>query len=802
VRDNAKSSSTGGSPGTGWGRCLALALTAAFALLLTPALASAADPGVAVPHFKENLGSAAEPTFGNPEGMAVDQASGDIYVVDAGNRTVSRWHADGTPSNFSALSATNVIDGHAGEADATPKGEILYGANNFDPVEVEIAVDNSGTATDGNLYVTFGSTGKEVDIFASNGEFKGSLTFSEPYVCGVAVDPSGAVYVGASENGTIYKYVPSGAVPVNADKTAEFTGVTEPCQLAAGAGPTAGYLFAASYSGALKKLNSSTGEVKYTVSSSATHGVTVDPSSGHVYQVHDHQLTEYDASGAASAAKLSEIDFGGLNTANGAAVDENSGHIYATHLNGAKVEIYAPYTVKVNIAGTGEGRVSSVGGFSGSGFYEGNPAIECHQPSQPGDVCETAIVEEPLIEPGLEIIYMRLLPAPGSELTAYTFDSGTGACAEEAGVINCGGGLGGNVELTATFNIEPEHYALNLSTSGSGSGTFECEDLTAATPAAPCLSGDEFVENHEVKVIPVAGAHSVFAEFNTEEGAEVCDSGSGSECVMTMSGSRTVNANFTLETFPLSTTPINTGGTGSFQCDVNGGGLGPCPAEVTYGDEVEVVANAGTESEVNTISGAGSCSVAGDRQSGTCVIASVSGPIAITAEFVSEGKIKKESSNVYGEVDIQTTLATENCDNLALGTGKFVPSNAEEEYSNGDCVVTVTATGAENELRAADETGGLGGTDETGHLTQEGEGKPFTLNKPLEVKGNGTTGGASPNPSGFLPLSSSQIIQNYSTPVSLDVVTVTFLQKIEAFEPLHTGTYSKTITLTLEQTAL
>lgn len=83
-----------------------LGLVLCAGLLLVPASASAAESHA----FLEKFGSANQPTFGEPEGMAVDQATGDLLVIDSGNQTLSRFKPDGTPDNFSAL-GTNVIDG-------------------------------------------------------------------------------------------------------------------------------------------------------------------------------------------------------------------------------------------------------------------------------------------------------------------------------------------------------------------------------------------------------------------------------------------------------------------------------------------------------------------------------------------------------------------------------------------------------------------------------------------------------------------------------------------------------------------
>jgi hypothetical protein len=55
-------------------------LLATAAFLLVPALASAASTHP----FLETFGSANQPTFGEPEGMAFNQSTGDLLVIDWG----------------------------------------------------------------------------------------------------------------------------------------------------------------------------------------------------------------------------------------------------------------------------------------------------------------------------------------------------------------------------------------------------------------------------------------------------------------------------------------------------------------------------------------------------------------------------------------------------------------------------------------------------------------------------------------------------------------------------------------------
>ncbi len=314
----------GASPGAGGsGAPARLALPLALlAALAVAALSAAPAEAVKVHVFKEVFGSAAKPTFAGATGMAVD-GSGRLLVIDSGIEsssagTVSRFNPDGTPANFSAL-GTNVIDGQGG-ADATPQGELRFGGT-FGSSSSQIAVDTSGTATDGDIYVTQTSS-PLVDVFSEAGAYLGQLTESSagPFVktCGVAVDPSGAVYVG-DYTGGIHKFTPAANPPVKADNSANFSSVTEPCTLAAGAGPTAGFLFVDTYQGPISKIDSSSGELKY-VFGGSTITLSVNPANGHLFSIANGEpVREFDVSGAGSAASIASFDQVGISTPRGVA---------------------------------------------------------------------------------------------------------------------------------------------------------------------------------------------------------------------------------------------------------------------------------------------------------------------------------------------------------------------------------------------------------------------------------------------------------------------------------------------------
>jgi hypothetical protein len=293
--------------------------------------------------FLGTFGAAAQPSFGAPTAIAVRQSSGDLLTIDSAAGTVSRYHEDGTPADFSAL-GTNVIDG-AGPGDETPQGGLSFGAAN----EAQIAVDDSGGPADGDIYVTQ-SGAHLIDVFAADGEYLGQLTeykegadasgslVSMGEACGVAVDPSGAVYVGDYE-GEVHKFEPTADPPVNTDNTANFSTSFSPCTLAAGAGPSAGSIFVTSYGGAVTKLDASTGAEGYVVSEGANTTVSVDPASGHVFVASGAEILEYEA-GAAEASLLASTEL--QSTATGVAVDETSGNVYVSREGDEHLEVYGP----------------------------------------------------------------------------------------------------------------------------------------------------------------------------------------------------------------------------------------------------------------------------------------------------------------------------------------------------------------------------------------------------------------------------------------------------------------------------
>jgi hypothetical protein len=334
LRSQAKASSPASTSSIGARRAL---LTGLFALVLLAMLIPGSAEAAKTRLFVEPFGSAAEPTFSSATSLAVDQSNGDLLVLDTSAATVRRFNPDGTPASFSAL-GTNVIDGQ-GPGDGTPDGGLFFGGAE----EVQIAVDNSGGATDGNIYVTDAPHGA-IDVFASDGHFLSQLTESSAgglgESCGVAVDPEGNVFVSTfgEPEGVIHKFEPSGGFPIKGDNTLNFS-AGSPCTLAAGSGPSAGSVFVAKFGSSITKFSSTTGALEYVVDAGSNITTSVDPVTGHVFAVpRGGDVLEYDASGAVSATEVGQIQT--TSPALGAAAYGTGEKLYVSRSGAAQIDLY------------------------------------------------------------------------------------------------------------------------------------------------------------------------------------------------------------------------------------------------------------------------------------------------------------------------------------------------------------------------------------------------------------------------------------------------------------------------------
>ena len=150
--------------------------------------------------FLEPLGGSSSPdTFTNPNGIAIDESSGDVYVADLSTDTVYRFDESGKPVMFFAFGS--YIKGS--ELTGTPSSTFSFPSAAYG-TPAAIAVDNSKSPSDpsaGDLYVMDAGHGV-VDKFSSSGEYLSQITgfalatgSAEGELLGLAVDANGILHL-------------------------------------------------------------------------------------------------------------------------------------------------------------------------------------------------------------------------------------------------------------------------------------------------------------------------------------------------------------------------------------------------------------------------------------------------------------------------------------------------------------------------------------------------------------------------------------------------------------------------------
>jgi hypothetical protein len=303
-------------------------------------------------------------------GAAVDQGSGDVYAVDQNDPNtfafglVHRFNADGS-------------------YDATFKvGESLAGPQ-------DVAIDESGTASDGNVYVAdsghnqvvaLDSSGALISAFgdsepATDGRLAGTDTplgsFSNP--CGVAVDQSnGNLFVSDYGHNRIWIFDSTGAYK----GTIAESSLNGPCGLAF---TSSGDLYVrnANDGGVLRfnrvgALDYEFASILYGGTEGGATDVAVDTSGDHVYVDRGDRVVEYDAAGS----QVSIFGQGTLGNSTGVAVNSGSDTVYAT--DGGGIRIFGPLVTLPDVVTGGTSNVTATSAtVEGTIDAAGGPNAQC-----------------------------------------------------------------------------------------------------------------------------------------------------------------------------------------------------------------------------------------------------------------------------------------------------------------------------------------------------------------------------------------------------------------------------------------
>ena len=349
----------------------AAGLQTRFALLvvLTCAcvLALGAGSAQALQVFSFSFGStgAAGGDFNSPQGVAVDQSTGDVYVVDAGNFRVEKFtpNLSTDTGNFDlafgegvdATTSGNICTASSG--DTCQAGTSGTSAGAFES-PLFVAVDNSGGSSQGDVYVgdpgdntvtKFDSSGNLVTSFGTGGQLSGTATSTFPSIDGITVDNSGNLLV-IDGNSTVWPFSASGS-PGTSFPTDRGTG---PAGLDVN---SAGNIFKVNGDGSVEELTS-TGSVIGTINEAAqATEIAIDRNSGDLYQDVGTSIDHYhfDASGnvvdaggpctvveSGSCAPTDSFGTGHLTAGTGVGYDSSESALYAADSADDDVAVFGP----------------------------------------------------------------------------------------------------------------------------------------------------------------------------------------------------------------------------------------------------------------------------------------------------------------------------------------------------------------------------------------------------------------------------------------------------------------------------
>ncbi|HEV3093673.1 MAG TPA: hypothetical protein VGY30_04070, partial [Solirubrobacteraceae bacterium] len=320
-----------------------LPLAAGFAAFWVVLVAMAVVAGSAWAHASHPLigsfGLNGESGFPDANSLAVDESTGDVYVFDGDNYAIYKFTADGVPAEFSSLK-TNVIPNVSRER-----------ASGY----TQLAVDNSSGPAKGDIYF---ANRTHLYIFRSNGESLGELTGAGHPTArgksGVAVGPSGDVYVSNGEGEFVDRFVPTGNPVTNEDYVDTLYKGHE------GANNIAvdpqGDLYASGGSNLMKygalEFNTAGQEAFGTVFVPMhSYSTAVDPSNEDVYAATETSINQYDATGAlvteigeplAAAGGASDVSVG---------LNGRSERVYVPEPFGGPVRIYGPLVITADVSG-------------------------------------------------------------------------------------------------------------------------------------------------------------------------------------------------------------------------------------------------------------------------------------------------------------------------------------------------------------------------------------------------------------------------------------------------------------------
>jgi DNA-binding beta-propeller fold protein YncE len=283
--------------------------------------------------FSTSFSGSGANALSDPQGVAIAQSTGEVYVVDSAHSRVEIFSASG---NF--ISAFGSAGSGNGKFKAPPK---------------QIAVDNSGPLP-GDVYVIDGN-GSQVDVFNARGEYQGRITKGDLSAAGklvelglmrgIAVDAQGNLWI--DDNTHMLEAQPGGVPPVSLRFATGGTVVTFDPSGNLYAIPTvsADQPFLEEYDSTGNHLL--TVRTQNTFCNVCTSAVAADPVSGDIYVDRVTSIVRYPAGSGQAGESFGVAGTGALAEGSGMAVMGSTGSVYVADAARNRVDIFNPVTLAV-----------------------------------------------------------------------------------------------------------------------------------------------------------------------------------------------------------------------------------------------------------------------------------------------------------------------------------------------------------------------------------------------------------------------------------------------------------------------
>jgi hypothetical protein len=269
--------------------------------------------------------------FKSPTGVAVNDTTHDVYVVDRDNGRVQELNSTGS----TVLGEFNGSAAPTGAFSEPTQIAVDNSSNPLDPSKEDVYVVDHGHGVIDKFNASGTYEGQLTGVGTPGGAFEGGEVPSR-VIEGVAVDPSGTVWV-STKNGPIYSFTDALANQYSSERSTAFGGAGEGLAV-----DSEDNLYLQIGGGVVAKINSSGATLDNPFGDDReAFSVAVDPSGDEVYLDNLESIDAFDLSGA----PIESFGPGQLTVSTGITVDASNGMVYATDRTANRVVVFKEITV-------------------------------------------------------------------------------------------------------------------------------------------------------------------------------------------------------------------------------------------------------------------------------------------------------------------------------------------------------------------------------------------------------------------------------------------------------------------------